>query len=65
MKGETTLMHAALSGNANMLATVLNDLPQEELQATNESGRTALHYAQLARDPKAQQALKAAGLTQH
>ena len=65
MKGETTLMHAALSGNANMLATVLKDIPQEELQATNETGHTALHYAQLARDPKAQQALKAAGLTQN
>ena len=63
MRQETTLMHAALSGNADMLTTVLNTLPQEEIQAKDEDGHSALHYAQLAHDKKAQQALKAAGLT--
>ena len=63
MKQETTLMHAALSGSADMLTTVLNTLPQEEIQAKDEDGHSALHYAQLAHDKKAQQALKAAGLT--
>ena len=65
MRQETTLMHAALSGNAAMLATVLKDQPQEEVQAKDEAGHTALHYAQLARDKKAQQALNAAGLTKN
>ena len=63
MKQETTLMHAALSGSADMLTTVLMALPQEEIQAKDEDGHSALHYAQLAHDKKAQQALKAAGLT--
>lgn len=65
MKQETTLMHAALSGSADMLTTVLNTLPQEEIQAKDEAGHTALHYAQLARDKKAQQVLNAAGLTKN
>lgn len=65
MRQETTLMHAALSGNTNMLDTVLKAMPQEEIQARDESGHTALHYAQLARDKKAQQTLTAAGLTQN
>lgn len=65
IRQETTLMHAALSGNAAMLTTVLKALPQEEVQAKDESGHTALHYAQLARDKKAQQTLNAAGLTKN
>lgn len=65
MRQETTLMHAALSGNADMLTTVLKNVPQDEIQAKNDAGHTALHYAQLARDKKAQQALTAAGLTRN
>lgn len=65
MRQETTLMHAALSGSTDMLTTVLKALPQEEIQAKDEAGHSALHYAQLAHDKKAQQALKAAGLTKN
>lgn len=65
MRQETTLMHAALSGNADMLTTVLKAMPKEEIQAKDENGHTAMYYAQLARDKKAQQALTAAGLTQN
>lgn len=63
MRGETALMHAALSGSADMLATVLRNIAPETLQAKDETGHTAIHYARLAQDGAAEAALKAAGLT--
>ncbi|MBQ2379390.1 MAG: hypothetical protein II295_03260 [Akkermansia sp.] len=63
MRGETPLMHAALSGSESMLATVLKDITPEHLQARDEAGHTAIHYARLAKDQAAEQALKTAGLS--
>lgn len=65
MRGETTLMHAALSGNAEMLATVLQSISQDTLAGTDTNGHTAIHYARLAKDAAAEQSLKAAGLKPH
>ena len=63
MRGETPLMHAALSGSADMLTTVLKDISPEQLQARDEAGHTAIHYARLAQDKAAEQTLQAAGLS--
>lgn len=65
MRGETSLMHAALSGNAEMLATVLQSISPETLAASDSNGHTAIHYARLAKDASAEQTLKAAGLNPH
>lgn len=61
-RGETVLMHAALSANSELLAEVLNNISPEILQAKDTEGHTALYYAQLAQDKAAAQALKDAGL---
>lgn len=61
-RGETVLMHAALSGSREMLAAVLADIPQPLLKARDEKGRNALYYARLVKDEDAVQALNAAGL---
>jgi len=63
IRGETPLMHAALSGNADMLATILHAAPESLLKATDERGHSAIYYARLAKDPAAEQALRAAGLS--
>ena len=61
-RGETVLMHAALSGNAQMLSEVLASVSQEVLQAVDKDGHNAHYYAKLAKDSAAAEALKAAGL---
>ncbi len=63
LRGETALMHAALSGNADMLSTILQTASPSLLKARDEAGHSAIHYARLAKDAAAEQALKAAGLT--
>lgn len=62
MRGETALMHAALSGSEDMLNTVLQGISQQTLTATDHNGHTAIHYARLAKDTAAEQSLRAAGL---
>lgn len=61
-RGETVLMHAALSGDADTLAAVLNGISTELLNATDQDGNNAHYYARLAQDKEAWAALKAAGL---
>ncbi len=61
-RGETALMHAALSADADTLAEALKGITPELLQATDNDGNTALYYAKLAKDQAATEALKAAGL---
>lgn len=61
-RGETVLMHAALSGSAEMLAEVLAKVSPGVLQATDKDGHNAHYYAKLAKDSAAAEALKAAGL---
>ena len=61
-RGETVLMHAALSEDAETLAAVLDGISPDLLNATDKDGRTALYYAKLAKDQAATDALKAAGL---
>lgn len=61
-RGETVLMHAALSGDADTLAAVLENISPELLNATDKDGHTAHYYAKLAKDPSATEALNAAGL---
>ena len=60
IRGETTLMHAALSGSPDILALVLSTSSPEEISAQDQQGHTALHYADLAHDPAARSTLKAA-----
>lgn len=60
IRGETTLMHAALSGNPDILSLVLSTSTPEEISAKDEQGHTALHYADLAHDPAARNTLKTA-----
>lgn len=60
--GETVLMHAALSGSPEMLATVLQNLPRRLCMAEDKKKRNALFYARLAKDEEAQKTLKSAGL---
>ncbi len=43
--GESTLMHAALSGNPEALSLVLEGLPEKELTHKDKEGRRALDYA--------------------
>ena len=62
MRQETTLMHAALSGNPSMLSTVLPSVSEEELQAVDENGCNALDYALMAKDKDAAKTLQSAGL---
>lgn len=62
-RNETTLMHAALSGNAEMLSLVLQNIPQELLHAKDAGNHTAIHYARLAKDPAAEATLRNAGLS--
>lgn len=62
MRQETTLMHAALSGNPSMLSTVLPSVSEEELQAVDENGMNALDYALMAKDKDAAKTLQSAGL---
>lgn len=61
-RGETALMHAALSGNEEMLAEALKGISPELLNAKDNAGHTAHYYAGLAKDAAATEALKAAGL---
>lgn len=61
-RGETVLMHAALSGNPQMLAEVLAHASAEIVQATDNAGHNAHYYAKLAKDTAASESLKAAGL---
>lgn len=61
-RGETVLMHAAMSASADTLAEVIKSISAETLNATDAAGRTAHYYAKLAQDKAAAQALKAAGL---
>ncbi len=61
-RGETALMHAALSADADTLAEALKGISPELLNATDNDGHTALYYAKLAKDQAATEALKAAGL---
>lgn len=65
MRGETPLMHAALSGSADMLQTILTNIPESHLRAQDEQGHTAIYYARLAKDQAAEQTLRAAGLQPH
>ena len=61
-RGETVLMHAALSGNPQMLAEVLANVSSEILKATDKDGNNAHYYAKLAKDAAAAESLKSAGL---
>ncbi|MBE6436060.1 MAG: ankyrin repeat domain-containing protein, partial [Akkermansiaceae bacterium] len=61
-RGETVLMHAALSGDAETLAEALKGISPELLQAKDKDGHNAHYYAKLAQDKAATEALKAAGL---
>lgn len=61
-RGETALMHAALSADPETLAEALKGIAPDVLNATDNDGHTALYYAKLAKDPAATEALKAAGL---
>ncbi len=61
-RGETVLMHAALSASPQMLAEVLANVPQEIIQASDNAGHNAHYYAKLAKDAAAGESLKAAGL---
>ncbi len=55
---ETVLMHAALSGNHELISEVLSGLPAELRSARDKSGRTAAGYASLAKDTQAQRLLE-------
>lgn len=61
-RGETVLMHAALSGNTELLNTVLSKITPELLNATDKDGHSAHYYAKLAKDKAAAEALTRAGL---
>lgn len=61
-RGETALMHAALSEDEETLAAVLEGISPDQLNATDKDGHTAHYYAKLAKDQAATNALKAAGL---
>lgn len=56
---ETVLMHAALSGNYELISEVLSRLPAELRNARDKSGRTAAGYASLAKDTRAQRIIEA------
>ncbi|MBE6418043.1 MAG: hypothetical protein E7033_06210 [Akkermansiaceae bacterium] len=61
-RGETTLMHAVLSGNQELLAEVLKGISAEHLNAKDTNGRTAHYYAKLSQNTAAADMLRAAGL---
>lgn len=61
-RGETTLMHATLSGNPELLAEVLKGISAEQLNATDANGHTAHYYAKLTHNTAAADMLRAAGL---
>ncbi len=57
-RAETVLMHAALSGNHELISEVLSKIPAELRNAKDKSGRTAAGYASLAKDSQAQRLLE-------
>lgn len=61
--GETVLMHAALSGNAELVKVVLEKSSPEQIKATDAAGRSAVYYARLAASPAVEQLLTGAGVT--
>lgn len=61
--GETVLMHAALSGNAELVKAVLQKCSPEQIKATDNAGRSAVYYARLAVSPAVEQLLTGAGVT--
>ena len=61
-RGETVLMHAALSSTPELLAEVLKGLTPEQINATDKDGYSAFHYAKLAKDKAAGDTLRNAGL---
>lgn len=61
-RGETVLMHAALSSSPELLAEVLKGLTPEQINATDKDGYSAFHYAKLAKDKATGDTLRNAGL---
>lgn len=61
-RGETVLMHAAMSASTDTVAEVLKSISPDTLNARDAAGHTAHYYAKLAQDKATAQALKAAGL---
>lgn len=62
-RGETVLMHSALSGSKTMLELVLAGASPALCAACDKKGKSAIHYARLAKDPAAERTLKNAGIT--
>lgn len=60
VRGETLLMHAALSGQMPMLETALAALSADDVVAVDKAGHTAVYYAELAKDTAAVERLKRA-----
>lgn len=61
-RGETVLMHAALSGNAELVGMLMQKVSAEVLQAKDSEGRTAIYYARLVKNKAVEQKLTAGGL---
>ncbi len=60
--GETTLMHAALSGNPEVVALVLEGLTPKDINHKDKKGHTAADYAKESGNAKVLETLRAAGL---
>ncbi len=60
--GESTLMHAALSGNPEAIALVLEGLSPKDINHKDKKGHTAEDYAKESDNPQALETLRAAGL---
>ncbi len=60
--GESTLMHAALSGNPEAVALVLEGLSPKDINHKDRKGHGAAHYAKESGNAQCLETLRAAGL---
>ncbi len=60
--GESTLMHAALSGRPEAVALVLEGLSAKDINHKDKKGHTAADYAKESGNPQVLETLRAAGL---
>lgn len=61
-RGETTLMHAALSGNPEIVRLAMEGLNEQQLRATDKKGANAAEYAKRSRSQEIFKMLGAAGV---